>query len=93
MQVAGMGCTLPNLCHLQLNHSTGICKVQGFGTADENLWASFSGHEGNPSDGGSLPLVSDKANTVSACCASGELTGISSAAPRVDLRSQQGYLH
>lgn len=67
-----MGCMLRSLSDLQLNHSTGICKVQGFGTLDENLWASFSGHEGNPTDGGSLPVVSDKANNVSVHSAFGE---------------------
>lgn len=87
-QVVWMGCMLHNLHYLQLNYSTGICKVRGFCTPDKNLWASFSDLENNPSDGGSLPVVSDKANTTSAHCIFGDYTGISSAAPRADLRSQ-----
>lgn len=71
-RVVGMGCTLQNLHDLQLNRSTGICKVQGFGTPDENLWAGSSGHEGNPTDSVSLPVVSDKANTISAHYGFGE---------------------
>lgn len=55
--------TLHNLHNLQLH--------LGSANTDENLWAGFSGHEGNPTDGFS-PVVSDKANTIPACCAFGQ---------------------